>query len=160
MSLTRPSPARVPDTTLPGGVALDGATVLIVEDEIIIVEYAKDVLTGCAAEVAVATDVAEARALVDGKTRIDVAILNVKLADRLSYSLAERLTEMRIPFAFASGFDHLKLRVDGFGSVAWLPKPYTPLKLRTMVAGLIGMRSRRKPASTTLPGIAPNIVPV
>lgn len=160
MSLTRPSLARLPDTTLPGGVALDGASVLIVEDEFIIAEYAKDVLTACAAEVAVATRVAEARAIVDAQTRIDAAILNVKLADRVSYSLAERLIEARIPFAFASGFDHLKLRVDGFGSVAWLPKPYTPQRLLTMVAGLIGMRSRRKPASTTLPGIAPNIVPV
>jgi DNA-binding response OmpR family regulator len=140
--------------------ALDGASVLIVEDEFIIAEYAKDVLTACAAKVVVATDIVEARVMIERPTRFDAAILNVKLAGRLSYSLAERLTEARIPFAFASGFDHVKLRADGFGSAAWLPKPYTPHKLLTMVAGLIGMGSRRKTANTTLRGIVPNIVPV
>jgi DNA-binding response OmpR family regulator len=133
------------------GVVLDGASVLIVEDEFIIAEYARDVLTDCAAEVAVATDLVEARAIVDAQTRIDAAILNVKLAGRLSYSLAERLIEARIPFAFASGFDHLKLRVDGFGSVAWLPKPYTPRRLLAVVAGLTGTKSRRKAADPILP---------
>jgi len=161
MSPARPSPGRTPYTALPGAAALDGVSVLIVEDEFIIAEYAKDVLTGCAAEVAVATDVAEARAIVDSHPRIDAAVLNVKLADRVSYSLAERLIEARIPFAFASGFDHLKLRADGFGSVAWLPKPYTPQKLLTMVAGLIGKRSRRRPPNPAWTGgIAPNIVSV
>lgn len=157
MSLTRPSAAPILGT-LPDGVMLDGASVLIVEDEFIIAEYARDVLTACAAKVVVATDVAEGRAIVDASARIDAAILNVKLADRVSYSLADRLTEVHIPFAFASGFDHLKLRADGFGSVAWLPKPYTPHKLLTMVAGLIGMRSRHKAAK--LSASAPRIVPV
>jgi DNA-binding response OmpR family regulator len=139
-------------------VALEGTSVLIVEDEFIIAEYAREVLSACAVKVAVATDVVEARAMLDEPTRFNAAILNVKLADRVSYSLAERLTEARVPFAFASGFDHLKLRADGFGAVAWLPKPYTPSKLLRMVAGLIG--SRRKAARKASSAIAPNIVPV
>jgi DNA-binding response OmpR family regulator len=155
------SPARVPvPDNMSLDSALDGASVLIVEDEFIIAEYAKEVLTACAAKVVVATDIVEARVMIETPTRFDAAILNVKLAGRLSYSLAERLTEARIPFAFASGFDHLKLRADGFGSAAWLPKPYTPHKLLMMVTGLIGRRSRRRAANTTFPGIAPNIVPV
>jgi DNA-binding response OmpR family regulator len=157
MSLTRPS-ATPHFSTLPDGMALEGASVLIVEDEYIIAEYAREVLSAYAAKVAVATDVAEARAMLDEPTQFNAAILNVKLADRVSYSLAERLSEARVPFAFASGFDHLKLRADGFGSVAWLPKPYTPSKLLRMVAGLIG--SRRKAARKASSAIVPNIVPV
>jgi DNA-binding response OmpR family regulator len=159
MSLTRLSAAPVL-STLPDGTALEGASVLIVEDEFIIAEYAREVLSACAVKVAVATDVVEARAMLNEPTRFNAAILNVKLADRVSYSLAERLTEARVPFAFASGFDHLKLRADGFGAVAWLPKPYTPNKLLRMVAGLIGIGSRRKAACKASSAIAPNIVPV
>ena len=83
---------------------LDGLRVLVVEDEAMLFFMAEDMLTELGAgQVFHAARLTEALAFLDSE-RPDVAMLDVNLAGRLVYPVAERLAAANIPFIFATGY--------------------------------------------------------
>ena len=86
------------------GIALAGASVMLVEDEAIVALAVNDSLTDLGFSViGPFSRVSDAcRALQDNK--VDAAILDINLDGELVYSLAELLTARKIPFVFATGY--------------------------------------------------------
>jgi CheY-like chemotaxis protein len=98
------SAGEAPDPQGGTGPILAGLNVLLVEDEPIISFLVEDMLKdlGCS-EVWVAGHVSEALELI-GRQVPHVAILDVHLRREVAYPIAARLTELDIPFVFASGY--------------------------------------------------------
>jgi CheY-like chemotaxis protein len=83
---------------------LAGRRVLIVEDEMLILMGAEDMLLALGCElVNGASTVAEAIALIDAQ-RFDAALLDVNLGGSSSDRVADKLAERGVPFAFATGY--------------------------------------------------------
>lgn len=102
---------------------LNGASVLLLEDEYLIALDAEQILLGLGAgEVAVACTLAEARALADERT-FDVAMLDVNINGELSFPFAEELWSRSIPVVFATGYEMRDRTLPEF-AVA-ITKPYT-----------------------------------
>jgi DNA-binding NtrC family response regulator len=82
---------------------LQGANVLVVEDDLLISMELTSVLTAAGAEViGPSCNVADALALVD-REDISVAILDVKLGDDTVAPVARGLSRRKIPFVFYTG---------------------------------------------------------
>ena len=86
------------------GIALAGASVMLVEDEAIVALAVNDSLTDLGFSViGPFSRVSDAcRALQDNQ--VDAAILDINLDGEMVYSLAELLTARKIPFVFATGY--------------------------------------------------------
>jgi CheY-like chemotaxis protein len=109
---------------------LTGQRVLIVEDEGVVAMVVEDYLEalGC-------TVVAVAARLEDGveaarDQTIDMAILDVNLAGKVSYPIAAVLRSRGIPFLFATGYGTAGLPVELSG-VPVLAKPFRQSDLAT-----------------------------
>ena len=101
--------------------SLHGRTILLVEDEFLILLDLQFILEGVGAEVVTATSVAEGLEAAEGA--FDVAVLDVRLPDGEVYPVAEKLAERRVPLVFHSGHaqgEHI--RTD-FPSAVALAKP-------------------------------------
>ena len=103
--------------------SLKGLRVLIAEDEALVlmnlemmVEDAGGEVVGLARTCAHALELAENEA-------IDVAILDVNLADREVYDAADLLAERQIPFAFYSGRAKRETLDTRFPKAGYLSKP-------------------------------------
>jgi CheY-like chemotaxis protein len=107
--------------------ALDGMPndVLIVEDDPLIALDFEDRMLGFGVKSVRATgSVAGALALID-KQAPDFALLDVALVREKSFAIAERLTALKIPFAFITGYgSEARLPAD-FAKTPVLPKPCT-----------------------------------
>lgn len=87
-----------PDTLVPGFIG----TVLILEDEALVAVMMEDFLLDLgASEVLACGSPSDARA-VARERQIHCAILDVKIGGVDSFELADELTEMRVPFFFAT----------------------------------------------------------
>ena len=117
---------------------LDGARVLVVEDEMLITMLLEDILDelGCRV-VGSAVNLRQAEDLV-GAAEADAAILDVNLGGDPVFPVAETLVSRKIPIIFASGYGSATLpeKWQGF---ATLPKPFTADQvadtLRTVLRG-------------------------
>jgi CheY-like chemotaxis protein len=85
---------------------LEGARILVVEDEALIAMLVEEMLSelGC-----IVTDIAGTveqglRLAAPGKATIDAAILDVNLAGDKVFPIAEALDAQGIPFVFATGY--------------------------------------------------------
>lgn len=89
---------------------LAGRRVLVVEDEMLILMCAEDMLAalGCAL-VDGASTVDEALALIEAR-RFDAALLDVNLGGSSSERVADKLAERGVPFAFATGYSERDAR--------------------------------------------------
>jgi CheY-like chemotaxis protein len=104
---------------------IEGRTVLLVEDSLIIALDAEDVLKRLGADyVATAATVEQGlRAIED--TPPALAILDVNLGDHTSFAVADRLRELRIPYLFATGYGEQAQLPDDHAERTVLQKPYT-----------------------------------
>ncbi|WP_337267626.1 HWE histidine kinase domain-containing protein [Oryzifoliimicrobium ureilyticus] len=104
---------------------LEGRSVLLVEDNLIIAMDCEDILRGLgAAQLAMAPNIAQAmEAMRD--THFDLAILDVNLGEENSLPIAHRLAAMQVPFIFATGYGEAMIRTEGFEDMPVLQKPYT-----------------------------------
>lgn len=120
---------RLPRPSVSSQVALDPTflgqkSVLLVEDSLIIALDAEDILDRFGATVATASTPEAAHDFLD-HDRVDFAILDINLGDQSSFGVADRLTELGIPFFFASGYgEQANLPVE-HRSKAVVQKPYT-----------------------------------
>lgn len=93
---------------------MDGETVLLVEDSLIIALDAEDVLKRLGAQHVPTSGTVDAAMRAIETLHPTLAVLDINLGDRNSFPVADRLLELGIPFLFASGY----------GEQAQLPKPH------------------------------------
>ncbi|HEY5289834.1 MAG TPA: response regulator [Caulobacteraceae bacterium] len=103
---------------------LEGRRVLLVEDEAMIAMLLEDMLgdLGCHV-VGPAYALAPALALAAGSDPIDVAILDVNLAGRPVFEVADALRARRVPMIFSTGYGETGLRDVDQGAPV-LGKPF------------------------------------
>jgi CheY-like chemotaxis protein len=104
------------------GAALDGLTVLVIEDEYLIASDVQRMVEDAgAAQVLLAGSTATALACLADPHQIDVCILDLKLGDEDGRPLAQELLTRGIPFVVATG---MGIEADLPG-VPIVHKPYT-----------------------------------
>jgi DNA-binding response OmpR family regulator len=101
---------------------LNGARLLIVEDEYLLAREMADYFENLGAEIVgpVGT-VAHALGLI-ASSRIQIAVLDVNLRDERVYPVADLLTLKQIPFVFASGYGS-ELEPDAYAGAPRCIKP-------------------------------------
>jgi CheY-like chemotaxis protein len=111
--------------------------ILLVEDEAIIALMLEDVLgdLGCAG-VLHASDVAEALALLE-RRRPGAAVLDINLAGRFVFPVAERLDRLGVPFVFATGYGR-EIIPEPWQSRPCIPKPVEPSLLALALRMALG----------------------
>jgi light-regulated signal transduction histidine kinase (bacteriophytochrome) len=104
---------------------IEGKTVLLVEDSLIIALDAEDILKRLGAlHVATAGTVQQALETIDAAMPT-LAILDINLGDHTSFAIADRLLELDIPFLFATGYGEQAQLPDDHKARAVVQKPYT-----------------------------------
>ncbi len=99
--------------------------VLIVEDDPLIALDFEDRILGFGVQTVRATgSVAGALALI-AKRAPDFALLDVGLVREKSFAIAERLTALKIPFVFVTGYGSEAKLPAAFAKTPLLPKPCT-----------------------------------
>ncbi len=116
---------------------LAGRRVLVVEDDALIAMNVADMLDalGCVV-VGPAERVGEALAAVEATGVVHAAVLDMNLAGRPSFPVAEALAERRIPFVFATGYGASGVRED-FRDRPVLQKPFKLRELKQALADLL-----------------------
>ena len=104
---------------------LDARAVLLVEDSLIIALDAEDILTRLGAEAVVTAATVEAALEILEETRPHVAMLDINLGDQTSFTIADRLNALGVPFIFATGYgEEAQLPVEHQSRIV-VQKPYT-----------------------------------
>ena len=118
------------------GEALSGKRVLIVEDESLVIMMIEDALGDLGCEVA-GTAARFDEALEKAQSlAFDVAILDVNLAGRRTFPIAELLAGRGVAFVFATGYDAENLP-DAVAAAPILSKPFQPRDIeRALLAAL------------------------
>jgi CheY-like chemotaxis protein len=99
--------------------------VLVVEDDPIIALDCEDTLLGFGVKtVRVAGSVAKALAMIAERPP-DFALLDVSLIREKSFAVAERLEDLKIPYAFVTGYGADAILPAAFTAKPRLPKPYS-----------------------------------
>jgi DNA-binding NtrC family response regulator len=109
--------------------ALDGLSVLLLEDEFLIALEAEDMLTRMgAARIEIAQDLEEAtRLLVENQ--FDVAMLDVNVNGRTSMDLAAELKQRGVPVLFATGYELKSKSIPADDTIPYITKPYSADRL-------------------------------
>jgi CheY-like chemotaxis protein len=111
-----------------------GKSVLLIEDSLIIALDAEDALRRLGAKsVATEATVPGAIAAIELE-KPDLAVLDINLGDTTSFTIADRLADLNVPFLFATGYGEQARLPDRLLDRPVLQKPYT-----------LGMLSRRLP---------------
>jgi DNA-binding response OmpR family regulator len=118
------------------GDCLVGLRVLVVEDEVLVSMLVEDMLTdfGCTV-VGPAPDLDAAMALARS-AGIDAALLDVNVAGRAIFPVADALKARGVPFAFASGYGAAGVEGDHRGAPV-LQKPFRQIDLERALTGLM-----------------------
>jgi CheY-like chemotaxis protein len=104
---------------------LQGQTVLLIEDSLIIALDAEDILERLGAEAVLTAATVEAALETMEASPPTLAMLDINLGDRTSFAIADRLLELGIPFLFATGYgEQAKLPPDHLARTV-VQKPYT-----------------------------------
>lgn len=108
------------------------ARILIVEDEMLVAMLIEDTLSDLGHEVVGPAMRLETALAAADSDDFDFAILDINLAGKQSFPVADRLTERGIPFAFASGYGAAGL-IDPYREKPVLQKPFAPAQIATML---------------------------
>jgi light-regulated signal transduction histidine kinase (bacteriophytochrome)/CheY-like chemotaxis protein len=103
---------------------LAGQRVLLVEDSLIIALDAEDILTRLGAEVVTASSVESGLELIDDAPPT-LAVLDINLGDQLSFTVADRLHALGVPFIFATGYGEQAMLPEDHRGRDVVQKPYT-----------------------------------
>jgi CheY-like chemotaxis protein len=118
--------------SLPAERTMTGVQVLVVEDETLLAETLCDLLLKAGCEpVGPAANVAVALSLVE-TSRIDAAILDVRLMDEMSFAVAYALRARGIPLMFLTAYQRRDLPADLCDEIL-IEKPFkAPLLIETV----------------------------
>ena len=86
-----------------------GKSVLVVEDDFLLAEQTRRELERNGAIIVGPVPSVELGLELVDTARIDAAILDVNLDGEMVFPIADRLSELNIPFVFASGYDTIKI---------------------------------------------------
>ena len=112
---------------------LSGRSILIIEDEILILMMIEDMLADLGCEsVAVALKIGPAISLIEGQ-EFDTAILDLNLNGIESYPIADALTVRDVPYFFSTGNSLTNVK-DGYRDQDVLKKPFTFDQLSNMLS--------------------------
>lgn len=117
--------------------SLEGRTVLLVEDEFLILLDLQFLLENEGANVATATSVAEGLQVADGS--FDAAVLDVRLPDGEVFPVARKLTERGVRIVFHSGHARTAELAEEWPSSLALEKPARERTLIEAVARQAGL---------------------
>ena len=125
--------------------SLDGMSVLIVEDEIIIgMMLGEEVMQAGGVPIGPVTTVAGALKEIESR-RVDAVILDAKLFDGSAADLAACLEERRIPYVVTSGYDETNLPRELRGA-PFVAKPISaPLLVETIERLVAASEPHRAP---------------
>lgn len=116
---------------------LSGVRVLIVEDEFLVAIQLEDTLSalGCdVLEPAHSMDEAEKAV---AESEFDVAVLDINIAGKAIYPIAEVLGARGIPFVFTTGYSREHIE-EAWREAPTLRKPYLALELRRVLEQALG----------------------
>ena len=118
---------------------LSGRRVLIVEDESLVAMLLETILEdmGCV-PVGPAATVDEGLALVADPAPIDAALLDVNVAGRQVFPIAEALKARGVPFVFSTGYGEGGLPDEWRGQPT-LQKPFTEAAVRDALMAAMGL---------------------
>src|SRR4051812_4617301 len=109
------------------------ADVLLVEDNLIIALDTEDILRNLGVRsVRTASGVTEALREI-GERRPEFALLDVNLGAETSFEIAARLSELKVRFAFATGYGEQVAFPDALAAVPKYRKPYTADELHKAI---------------------------
>jgi CheY-like chemotaxis protein len=116
---------------------LQGLSVFVVEDEALVFFLLEEILldAGCSV-IGPGMSLKKAAELAETRQDIDVAILDVNLAGKMVYPVAEILKRRGIPFAFTTGYGETGLSEEWRGA-AVISKPWAEAD---MIAALTRLR--------------------
>jgi light-regulated signal transduction histidine kinase (bacteriophytochrome)/CheY-like chemotaxis protein len=135
IKFARPSPGH---PQAPPHKMLEGRTVLLVEDSLIISLDAEDIAGRLGAGHVVTAATVDAALDNIESAKPDVAMLDINLGDGTSFPVADRLLELDIPFLFATGYgEQAQLPPDHRGRLV-VQKPYTLENVARAMDELLG----------------------
>lgn len=111
------------------------ARILIVEDEMLVAMLIEDAITDLGHEIVGPAMRLETALDTAAKEQIDAAILDINLAGKQSFPVADILTSRGIPFMFASGYGSAGL-IEPYKEAPILQKPFAPHQLEAMLTRL------------------------
>jgi CheY-like chemotaxis protein len=112
---------------------LSGRSILIIEDEMLILMMIEDMLADLGCEsVAVASKIGQAIGLIDGQ-EFDTAMLDMNLNGIESYPIADALAARDVPYFFSTGYSLTNVK-DGYRDQDVLKKPFTFDQLSNMLS--------------------------
>jgi len=115
--------------------ATNRSCVLLVEDEMCLAMMLQDLLEADGYRVIKASRVPAALSMAEGE-EIDAAILDVNVAGREVFPVADELRRRGVPFMFASGYGDRGLPGE-FRDYPMLQKPYDPAALGSMLRNVL-----------------------
>ncbi len=126
-------PSEIMEPAFPDGSSAVPDDVLIVEDDAIIALDLEDTILGFGVKtVRTAASVARTLEMIADRTP-DFALLDVGLVHEKSFSVAERLDALKIPFAFVTGYGGAGAFPAAFAHAPTLPKPCSTEALRAVL---------------------------
>lgn len=121
--------------------ALSDRRVLVVEDESLVAMLLETILEdmGCT-PVGPAATVDEGLTLVSGGERLDAALLDVNVAGRQVFPVAEALKARGVPFVFSTGYGEGGLPDEWRGQPT-IQKPFTEAAVRDALMKAMGVEN-------------------
>jgi DNA-binding response OmpR family regulator len=111
---------------------LDGATVVLLEDEFLVAVDAEEMLTRQGAKVLLASNLDTARRLAL-EADADIAVLDVNINGAYSFPIAQLFRDRGVPVIFASGYELKGRGFPGAELGICIGKPYTHERLRDVI---------------------------
>ena len=118
---------RVTDSTL------QGASVLVVEDEPLLRKQVAAALEQHDADVTAVGTLDEARRMIQSLP-FDFALLDVNLGDEQSVPVAKRLAELGVPFVLSTGYGETPELIESYPPCPVVQKPFSNESLRSAFA--------------------------
>lgn len=125
------TPAPNAATSPPRAVDFSDATVLLLEDQLVIALDAEEMLMSIGIPNVVTLATAEEALRQISKVLPDLAVLDVNLGSGTSISVAEEFFAHGVPFVFATGYGDSAMIPDKLRSVPVVRKPYSAEALRS-----------------------------
>jgi CheY-like chemotaxis protein len=119
--------------------ALSGRRVLVVEDESLVAMLLETILEdmGCT-PVGPASNIDEGLALATDGDPLDAALLDVNVAGRQVFPVAQALKDRGVPFVFSTGYGEGGLPEEWRGQ-ATIQKPFTEAAVRQALMAAMGV---------------------
>lgn len=121
---------------------LNKGSILLVEDDGIIVLHLKSILQRAGFKIArTCSNVEQAREFLHSGPAMDAAVLDINLGDHgNAYPIADHLRSLGIPFLFVTGYGNQDAIPMQYQDIARFEKPVEEQLLCSKLASLIGVR--------------------